>query len=243
MIHVIQFSGGAASALVAKLVAEEYGKENVVLLHHDTKAEDPDTYRFLKQVSNRIGVPVVDVSDGRSLWEVIEDNKAIPSDRMPFCTRILKQEPGEYYFRWLERLGIEYTMYNGFGPDEWSRVQRAVIRAEAAGRKLKCPLFEQNIGGEEVKRIIREDWKICLPNAYKTMKHNNCIPCFKAGKASWRKVWEFYPEQFSKAVEMEKKFGHTVFKDASLEELSRLWEANQMPSLWEDDGIPCMCAI
>ena len=243
MIHVIQFSGGAASALVAKLVAEEYGKENVVLLHHDTKAEDPDTYRFLKQVSKHVGVPVVDISDGRSLWEVIEHKKALPSDWMPFCTEILKQKPGEYYFRWLERQKIEYTMYNGFGPDEWSRVQRAVVRAEASGRKLRCPLFEKKIYGEEVKRIIREDWKICLPNAYKTMKHNNCIPCFKAGKASWRKVWEFYPEQFAKAVELEKRFGHTVFKGESLEELARLWVANQMPSLWEDDGIPCMCAV
>lgn len=38
--------------------------------------------------------------------------------------------------------------------------------------------------GCEIKRIIEQEWKIPLPKTYKNgLNHNNCIPCYKAGKA------------------------------------------------------------
>jgi 3'-phosphoadenosine 5'-phosphosulfate sulfotransferase (PAPS reductase)/FAD synthetase len=97
MKYIIQFSGGCASSFVAKWVVDTYGKENVILLFHDTKAEHPDAYRFRKQVSEFIGVPITEVSDGRSLWELIWYNHALPSHFIPFCTRMLKQEPAERF--------------------------------------------------------------------------------------------------------------------------------------------------
>lgn len=242
MLHVVQFSGGAASAYVAWLVAQEYGKENTVLLFHDTKAEHPDAYRFRKQVSEYIGLPVTEVSDGRNLWQVIEREHCFPNHFIPFCTRIMKLEQGE---KFIKGLSGAYTLYNGFGMAEWKRVQRATVRVEAMGRKLICPLFERRISDDEVKRIIRDEWKICLPQPYQYLKHNNCIPCFKAGKAQWYKVWKHYPEAFRKAQEMEDKLGHTVFKDMSLAELDRQWEATkgQVEFDFADDAVPCMCAI
>lgn len=245
MLHVVQFSGGAASAYVAWLVAQKYGRDKTVLLFHDTKAEHPDAYRFRRQVSDYIGIPITEVSDGRSLWELIEDEKCLPSYFMPFCTRILKQEQGERYLRGLETKGIPYTIYNGLGFEEWKRVQRATARAEALGRKLVCPLFELKIPGAEVKRIIRDEWGICLPEPYKYLDHNNCIPCYKAGKKHWYQVWRHYREEFNKAKLLEEKLGHTVFKGTSLTELEKQWEtAGQQLQLFdEEDNIPCMCAL
>jgi len=82
---------------VAKYVADKYGKENTILLFHDTKSEHPDSYRFREQVAKYVGVPITEVSDGRDLWELINDNKSLPSSFIPFCTRILKFEQGEKF--------------------------------------------------------------------------------------------------------------------------------------------------
>jgi hypothetical protein len=241
MLHIVQFSGGAASALVAKMVANEYGKDNTILLFHDTKAEHDDAYRFRKQVSEYIGVPITEVSDGRSLWELIDDENCLPSNFIPFCTRILKFEQGEKYLKQFKP--NDYILYNGFGPDEWRRVQKATARAESMGRTVKSPLFEKGIAN--AKDIIKNQWKICLPEPYRHLSHNNCIPCFKGGVGQFHKVWKYYPERFQKAVEKEKQIGHTVFKDASLEQYSEVWKYNnnQMELDFNDDAIPCMCAI
>lgn len=250
--HIVQFSGGAASALVAKMVVDKFGKENVILLHSDTKAEDLDTYRFIEHVSNFLDVPITDASDGRSLWQVIEDEHCLPSSFIPFCTRILKQEPAD---RYLKSLDCQYTLYNGLGMEEWKRVAKAQARAGIMDRKLVCPIFDAKISNQHVKNIIRNEWKICLPNAYKTLEHNNCIPCFKAGQGHFRKVWQYYPEEFAKAVAMEELIGHTVFKKIirlfptkvvekiSLTELEQKWRrGGEMDNLFGNDGIPCMCS-
>lgn len=222
-------------------MAQEHGKENTVLLFHDTKAEHPDAYRFRRQVSEFIGVPITEVSDGRDLWQVIKDEHCLPSHHIPFCTRILKQEPAERYLKGQ----TDYILYNGLGMEEWQRVQKATVRAEAMCRKLVCPLMERKIPNEEVKRIIRDKWKICLPQPYRHLTHNNCIPCFKAGKAHWHKVWKHYPVSFIKAMKLEEKIGHTVFKDISLAELGKQWGATrgQVEFSFADDAVPCMCAI
>lgn len=239
--HIVQFSGGAASAYVAYLVAQEHGKENTILLFNNTKAEHPDADRFREQVSNFIGVPITEASDGRTLWEVIEQENCLPSQFIPFCTRILKQEPADGF---LKAQTQEFILYNGLGMEEWPRVQKSMVRARHEGKKLKCPLFERRISNEEVKRIIREEWRICLPQPYLYLQHNNCIPCFKAGKGHWYQVWKHYPEQFQRAVEMEQKIGHTVFKDTDLVTLAKVWEQTKgQVEFGFEEGVPCMCAI
>ena len=241
MLHIVQFSGGAASALVAKMVADEYGKENTILLFHDTKAEHEDAYRFRRQVSKFVGIPITEVSDGRSLWEVIDDHHSLPSYHIPFCTDDLKLKQAEKYLKQFKP--NEFILYNGFGPDEWQRIQRAVARAEAVNRTVKSPLFEKRISN--AKDIIRNKWRICLPEPYKYLKHNNCIPCFKAGLGHFHKCWKYYPERFQMAIEKEKQIGHTVFQEGSLEEYARIWKHNdrQMELDFGDDGVPCMCAL
>ena len=243
MKHIVQFSGGAASAWVAKWVVDRFGKEDTILLFHDTKSEDTDTYRFRRQVSDLIGVPITDVSDGRDLWQVIDDNHALPSSFMPFCTRILKLEQAEKWYKKMEADGVDMIHYNGLGIEEYRRVQKAAARAVVSGRTLVMPIVNENVSDVEIKREIVEEWGICLPRAYQTLKHNNCIPCFKAGQGHFRAVLRNYPNEFAKAVEYEEKIGHTVFMDISLKDLAKRWEIQT--DFLDDVGnnIPCMCAI
>jgi len=113
------------------------------------------------------------------------------------------------------------------------------------GIKSQYLIFERKISNKEIKRIIQEEWQIALPRTYKYLKHNNCIPCFKGGKGHFKQVAKYYPEQFKRAMQLEEKIGHTVFKDCSLRDIWNEVQAskNQL-TFFEDDnswGIPCEC--
>lgn len=241
MKHICLFSGGAGSAYMSYLVAKEYPNDTI-LLHHQTFAEHPSADIFRKRVADYIGLPITYASDGRSLWELIDDNKCLPSQFIPFCTRVLKHEPAEKFYK---ALGEEYIMYIGYSPSEWRRIQKQTARIEHSGKKVKYPLAENNISNDEVKMIIRDEWKICLPDPYRHLKHNNCLPCFKGGESHFYKVWKYYPEYFQLAVEKEKQLKHTVFKNNSLTELSKIWESQCELFTDEelDESIPCLCAL
>jgi hypothetical protein len=100
-----------------------------------------------------------------------------------------------------------------------------------------------------LKTIIKEDWKICLPETYKYLRHNNCIPCFKGGIGHFKRVWRYYPEYFQKAVDKENQIGKTVFKEQSLTEYAKDWqkELDNNIELFTDEeldnNVPCMRAI
>ena len=190
-------------------------------------------------------MPITLWGDGRNLWDLIEDEHCLPSYFIPFCTETMKKKMKEQYYKFLEDQGEDFIEYVGFGAEEWQRVQRATARNAGIGRKVRFPLYEKQVKGADIKRIIVDEWKIKLPEAYDSLSHNNCIPCFKSGKGTWKVYWKKYPDQFFKAAEYEKKIEHTVFKDASLEELAKKW-ANES----EEDSLqasfaelPCECWI
>ena len=246
MKHVVLFSGGAASSYVAYLLTQdkEIEKKDIVFLHTPTLSECEDSEKFRLKVARYLKIPMTVWGRGEDIWDVIERNNAIPGQFMPFCTQQLKQQMKEEYYKYLKSIGEDFTEYVGFGIDEWQRMQKAVARAESIGRKVRFPLIEQRIKSEDVKRIIRDEWGIELPSAYKTLKHNNCIPCFKGGKGYFYDVYKNYPEQYWKAAEMEEKTGYTIFKECSLRELGELFQNNKE---WEEsqltlqDFIPCDC--
>ena len=127
--------------------------------------------------------------------------------------------------------------------EEGKRVRNALARARRTGRAIRFPIYEKKLRGCEIKRIIEQEWGIPLPETYRNgLNHNNCIPCYKAGKASWRIYWEQYPERYWKAAEYEKRYGYTVFKNCSLTELAERFEKDKA---WEDmqyhlkDYFPC----
>jgi hypothetical protein len=237
MKHVVMFSGGAASAVTAWIVAGQVGKKNMILLHTPTFSEHPDADRFREQVAAHIGVPVTIMADGRNIWELIASEHCLPSYWIPFCTRILKIEQTDKY---IKTLNEDFILYYGYGPDEWRRIQKQTARFSVKGIKTAYPLAEQKITGEMAKTMIVNEWKICLPEPYQHLKHNNCLPCFKGGKNHFRTIAKYYPEYFQKAMEAENMIGHTVFRDCSLADISA--QAQGGDSLFDDDDIPCMCA-
>lgn len=245
MKHICLFSGGAGSAYMSWLVVQEH-PQDTVLLFNQTFSEHPDADRFRKQVAEYIGLPITQISDGRDIWELIDDNHCLPSSLIPFCSRILKQEVSEKYYQTLTE---DFTLYIGYDVHEGRRIQKQTARIEHSGRKVKYPLMENGLSNDAVKSIIKDEWKICLPEPYKYLRHNNCIPCFKGGVSHFKRVWKYYPEYFQKAVDKEIAIGNTVFKDQSLSEYAKDWQKdldNNIDLFSDeelDDNVPCMCAI
>lgn len=243
MKHIVMFSGGAASSVVAKMVAEKYPSDTI-LLHTPTGAEHPDADRFREQVADFIGLPITTESAKDTLWQKVERYKHMPNDSLPWCTREMKLIPQNRFLKRLEKSGAEIVSSVGFGFNEWRRIQRTISRNEQLKRKVEFPLFKTRLTGDDCKQIIKNEWKICLPEPYKYLKHNNCIPCYKGGKGHWCKVWRHYPEQFWRASRAEEKAENTVFNGITLYELAEQWEKEpEQIELFGDEAIPCMCAI
>ena len=60
MKHIVCYSGGHSSAIVAIEVVRKFGAENVILLNHDIspKVEHEDIKRFKNEISAYIGVEI-----------------------------------------------------------------------------------------------------------------------------------------------------------------------------------------
>ena len=137
-IVVVGFSGGVTSAWAAMWALRNFPKDEVVWLFHDTKEEDADTYRFIREFSVAAGHPITEQSDGRSVTDVFADEGAIANNRMAFCSRILKAEQRDIFFHDQRQRGVtEIINILGFSAMEWQRVQRATMRANASGYNVR----------------------------------------------------------------------------------------------------------
>ena len=238
MKHIILYSGGANSAYVAYLVNQEH-HEDTILLHTPTYSEHPDADRFRKQFADYLNLPIAVQADGRTIWQLMDDEHCLPSDRIPFCSRILKTEQALKFYN---NMKDEFVVYLGYDGAEWRRAQRTSARLLNEGICSEYPLLKTGISNENIKKFIRDELRICLPEPYLYLNHNNCLPCFKGGKQHFYQIWKHYPEYFNKAIEAEDNIGYSVFKDKTLTDLRKQWEA-QIP-MFEDaeDLRPCMCA-
>lgn len=219
---IVGFSGGVSSAWCAGWALRTFAKDDVVFLFHDTKEEDADTYRFIREMAARLGHPVTERSDGRSVTEVFDDENAIANNRMAFCSRILKAEQRDKYFEELRAAGeTEFINVLGFSGVEWQRVQRASARAEKDGYTARFPMVE-----EKITKQAAADWCISLgvrpPRMYVWSEHANCVGCVRGGKAYWLAVSRNAPEVFEQRAALEDRFGHTVLKDVRLRDLVQI---------------------
>lgn len=212
--HIVAFSGGLASAVTAKIVADQY-PENTIFLYHSTFTEPLDNDRFRQQVANYIGLPITEDSDGRNIWQVFDDEGYLGSGRNTPCSRILKQKKSWAFVKNC----MPAILYMGFTVEEWRRAQRTLARYAQGGIGVKFPLIEQKITKRECEEKVTKCWGLKKPQMYDWANHANCIPCIKGGKAYWGLIYMFERKAWEKANQMEKKFGHTIFtKHGSLEE-------------------------
>lgn len=213
-LAIVGFSGGVTSAWCAGWAIRKYGKENVVLLFHDTKEEDTDTYRFLREMAAALDMEITERSDGRSVTDLAYDMNTLPNDRMPFCSRVLKIEPGNEYMRELvanrtDRIAIKVV---GFSANEPDRVQRATALSWSLGYTVRFPLIEEKVTKQQAAEWCQVTMGVRIPDMYQWSDHANCVGCARGGIGYWLAVKENRPDVFEQRKQLEAEFGHTFNK-------------------------------
>lgn len=216
MSTIVTVSGGRASAWCADWALKTCPKEDVVLYFNDTKWEHEDLYRFLDDLSKHLNHPIIFDSDGRDPEQLFYDKRALANNRMPFCSRILKAERLQKFYKDGD------TLVFGIGADELHRAKRivGVYQAVAAktGKwpKLSFPLIENNITEQDLNAFL-EGAKIQEPMLYRLgFLHNNCSGgCIRAGKKQWKMLYEKLPEVYAERERVEREVRKFLGKDVS----------------------------
>lgn len=244
--HIVCFSKGHSSALVAIEVAQKFGTKNLILVNHDINPskEDADIKRFGSQVADFIGLPITYVNiDGITDAEKIPDQFDIslakkgfkaPNTSDAFCTFKLKTEP---FFAWLNENHKDQNcvVYYGFDANETARIVKKQGNMGKLGWQVDFPLafWERTI-------LSTKEIGIDPPLSYGAYKHANCKGCLKAGIIHWYVTYCNEYDIYCRAKETEKKLGYTIQKltvngvrgSYSLEQFERIF------SRMKADGIP-----
>lgn len=207
MKHIVDISGGNASAVCLFRVIERFGTEDVVARFADTKSEDPDLYRFLDDVERVAGVPIVRLQDGRTKWDVFHEKGMMTNPKAGGCL-------AAYHLKkvMLRKHAEEIatpetaTIYIGFGPFEEDRCERII--KSGAPWKFDFPLLWRPL----IWRCDADDF--LKAKGIKTCEvydegypHNNCDRCcILAGNKQWTSLLLDSPERFAREEAEEQKF-------------------------------------
>ena len=119
MKHIVCFSGGHSSAVVAIAVAKRYGSENTILLNHDISSfvEDEDIKRFKNEVAAYLNIDITYANmadwESKDQFDVSIEAKAFKTKDTPaICTNRLKTSPFMEFLQGIEKDSC--ILYYGF---------------------------------------------------------------------------------------------------------------------------------
>lgn len=216
-MNVLAFSGGKDSTALA-LRSAELG-EDFVLFFTPTFRELPECVDHILKIKEMTGKELIVRSCGKSLDQLIEEQEALPNNRMRWCTRMLKIEPAKAYL--LENPGS--TLLVGLRADE---EMREGMWGQFAS--YRYPLREWDWGLQEV-------WGYLDARSIKVPERTDCDFCYDQRLSEWFKLWKLHPQRYAHAEALEAKIGHTfrsATRDtwpAALKDLRARFEAGDVP--------------
>lgn len=225
MKHIVCYSGGHSSALVAIEVARRFGAEDLILLNHDINpaVEEQDIKRFKEEVAQYLGVPITYANhplwDSMDQFDVSMNTKSFKgATGMAICTSLLKTKPFNDYLK-REFPNKDCIIYYGFDMNEKHRIQRRSSILAEQGFRSDYPLALWDRTIQSTNEI-----GITPPNTYSVWKHANCTGCLKAGKQHWYLVYLNRKDIWEKAKQAEDFIGYSIMRGQYLDELEETFE-------------------
>lgn len=196
---IVQFSTGLGSAEVARRSIEQHGPDNVILLTADTRVENADNWRFAHEMVNKLGRGVrwEVLCDGRTPMQVGRDHRAVPSDRMAICSRVLKRE---LLRTWIDEncLPGHDQIALGYDWTEPKRLTKALPHWDPF--EVICPMMDEPlIEKMTLAAFWTDELGIKPPLLYDLgFPHANCGgACVRSGQAAWKMTLEQLPEVYA----------------------------------------------
>lgn len=214
--HVVFYSGGIGSFGAAyKLIKNGVSRDDIILLFTDTLMEDLDLYRFLKETTDYLKVPLTYIADGRDPWQIFFDVRFLGNNFVDPCSKILKRDLAR---KWVKSnfKPNEVTLYLGIDWTEshrWHRSQKYWLPYD-----VQAPLcVEPYIEKEELFNILKEN-DVKKPRLYEMgYSHNNCGGfCIKQGQGTYKKLLEIMPERYRYHEQQEKEIREYLEKDVTI---------------------------
>jgi len=199
------WSGGITSAVACKIAIDLYGKDRCRVIMLDTKNEDEDTYRFLKDCEKWYGLPIESLSAIGKDYDSIEDtwfkHLSLNVASGAICSYKLKRVVRE---KWQK--SNEYT-HQVFGFEFDSKEFKRALSLKLNHDKAK-PIFPLLMLGYDKPKCIEivKEAGIRIPNAYSLGFHNNnCLKtgCVQGGIGYWKKMQKDFPDKFEKMARIE----------------------------------------
>ncbi len=210
--HIVALSSGTSSAVAADRVISRYGKDSVDLVFADTLIEDDDNYRFLLDLQRFWDKRIVHLVEGRTPYQVAEDEHIISNQKIHPCTYRLKIKPQIDYVRRVQSQGFRVVMHIGMNlqdakPRKRKPFGRLVAPALNWG-KLGVPVEYPLLWDSPVldsNGYCREVMGIKPPRMYELgYTHANCGGmCVAQGMRDWNRTLTNWPDRYQRVEKWE----------------------------------------
>lgn len=231
MSKIIFFSGGKGSFLVAHYLKNKFPNDNIVLYFTDTLFEDKDLYRFIREVSDKLELPLLIHNIGKTPLDLMEEDTFLYNSRIANCSLKLKVKVAKKFLQNKEKPLYEEWYNKQFLLDEKTMLEKPTLyfgidfteshRTKAIIKnwsKFTCefPLIDNLLDFEEILNL----YNIEIPALYKKgFSHNNCAGrCIKGGQAHWLNLLKQDYEKFCQMRDFEEKMGVRINKKKNTNE-------------------------
>jgi 3'-phosphoadenosine 5'-phosphosulfate sulfotransferase (PAPS reductase)/FAD synthetase len=245
----VSFSGGRSSAMMAKIMLDNYPKEQLIFTFANTGKEMPETLDFVNECDKRWGLGVVWIEwcaekgynvvnyktaskAGEPFEQLVIKRKYLPNQQTRFCTGDLKVKPMKRYLvaqgykHWQAAIGIR--------KDEPNRYFKLKNQKQKDRWDYIFPLWDFGITKSDVAKFWQQQ-------GFDLGIHSNlgnCDFCFLKGMGKKLTQARLMPDRLQWWIDMEQKIGATFHKGYSYTEIAQL---NKNPTLFDDNDIGCFC--
>ena len=228
MRAIVSYSGGLTSFEAGRR-AMSMGYDSVEWWFCDTLSEDPDLYRFNRDVERLLGVKIrrivsptlaaaasnPDPVPGAALWDLFDAQGMIANTRADLCSRIAKRELFRATLN-AECDPSETVVIIGMDEindcDRIKSCTRAFLPWQTAYPLIDPVIFKDEIAEWLSERGVRQ------PALYDAgAPHNNCGGfCVKAGLGQFAWLLATYPERYAYHERREREFRERTGKDVAI---------------------------
>ena len=245
----VSFSGGRSSAMMAKIMIDNYPKDELIFTFANTGKEMPETLDFVNECDKAWNLNVVWIEycpenkfkvvdyetasrDGKPFEQLIEKNNGLPNRVIRFCTGDLKIRPMAKY---LQSLGIEYwDTAIGIRRDEPNRYHKMKNKKTRDRWDYLFPLWDSFA----TKQSVLHFWKHQTFDLKISSGYSNCDFCFLKSMSKKKAQAHLMPERLQWWIDMENKIGSRFHKDFDMTLLKQL---AMNPQLFDEPNIDCFC--
>ena len=220
--HIVALSGGWDSTALALRLAEVEPRDYIYLCT-PTGRELPPMAEHWAKLERLLGRPIEKVSAKTSFAGLVYIQKALPSWRMRWCTRLLKIKPFEEYIA----ANLPCTVYVGLRADEVED-REGVAWEEIGGVTRRYPFVEWGWGVKQVVGYVK--CHDAVPP-----ERTDCDNCFFQTLHEWYLLWLNYPDRWAESEAWEEYTGHTLRSPgrdtwpAALKDLASRFKAGDIP--------------